>query len=449
MKNLIGRYGLGAMLLALVLQACSVSKSNKSTAEKANPDIKAFAQKAFDSNPYFAPAHWGVLVVEPATGKTLYAHQATKYFVPASNTKILTAYAALKNLGDSIVAFEYLPDGDQMAVRFTGDPSFLHPDYPTRRAYDFLQSRAPQITFVQPRWKTNPMGTGWMWGDYDFMPDRSPMPIYGNMVYFGLKGKQLVASPKIFQDSLTIFSGLESGRFNIDRDPHSNRFTVSEARSAFRGTELPFLTSADPTTLSLPLLEDTLHRVLQSASAVANPQGQWQKFYSVPTDSLLSLMMHRSDNFFAEQILLMVGNEKIGSMNDAATIDTLLKSEFKNLPHAPRWLDGSGLSRYNMLTPTDFVWILTQIKNQFPAARIKAIFPTGNEGTLAGLYNKHVGKIYAKTGTLSNTVALSGFLETKSGKELIFSVLVNGHQTTAGNIRRGIEQFLTSIMDQY
>lgn len=449
MKKWFAFPGVRIWWMALLLTACSATKSNLRNAPPAPATVEQLAQTALVDNPYFAPAHWGALVVEPATGKTLYSYQANKYFIPASNTKILTTYAALKYLGDSIVAFEYLPDGDQLALRFTGDPSFLHPDYPVQRAFAFLQDNADRITVVQPRWKAQPMGTGWMWGDYDFMPERSAMPIYGNMVSFTLKGKQVVVRPKVFQDSLTLFSGLESGRFDITREVHTNRFVASESKQKFSGTELPFLTFTDPEALSLPLLEDTLHRSLSTAAAVVDAQAKWQKFYSMPTDSLLSLMMHRSDNFFAEQILLMVGNETIGSMNDQAVIDTLLKSVFRQMPHAPRWLDGSGLSRYNLLTPTDFVWVLQQIKNQFPAARIKAIFPTGNEGTLAGLYKNHVGKIYAKTGTLSNIVALSGYLETKSGKELVFSVLLNAHQTTAGNIRRGIEQFLTGIIDQY
>src|SRR5215216_2947832 len=102
--------------------------------------------------------------------------------------------------------------------------------------------------------------------------------------------------------------------------------------------------------------------------------------HSQPTDSLLKPMMHRSDNFFAEQSLLMVSNERLGFMNDARIIDTLLKTDFKDLPQKPRWVDGSGLSRYNLFTSQDFVFILNKMKNEFGMERIKVIFPTGNEG---------------------------------------------------------------------
>ena len=159
--------------------------------------------------------------------------------------------------------------------------------------------------------------------------------------------------------------------------------------------------------------------------------------------------MHESDNFFAEQTLLMVANEKIGTMDDDKIITTILQNDFAGMPQKPKWVDGSGLSRYNLMTPQDFVWVLTLMKYQFAWDRIQAIFPTGDDGTLAGLYKNYAGKIYAKTGTLSNTVALSGFITTNKGKELVFSVLVNAHQSSASTIRKSIEQLITNIIETY
>jgi len=174
-----------------------------------------------------------------------------------------------------------------------------------------------------------------------------------------------------------------------------------------------------------------------------------KKINSQPTDSLLKPMMHRSDNFFAEQSLLMVSNERLGVMNDAKLIDTILKSDFKDLPQKPRWVDGSGLSRYNLFTPQDFIAILNKMKNEFGMDRIKVIFPTGGEGTISSYYKKDNGYIYAKTGTLSGVVAFSGFLYTKKGKLLIFSTLVNNHQASATDVRRAIEKFLQRVRNKY
>lgn len=438
------------VLFVLLTTACKVQKSTQKNAT-ANSDysIASVAKETLLDKPELAPAHVGISVFDPQSGQYLYNYQAEKYFIPASNTKIFTCYAAMKYLGDSLVAFEYIPEEDNITVRFTGDPSFLHPDFDSQHAFDFLQKNAPKITIVAPRFKADAMGNGWAWNDYDadYSPERSPMPIYGNLVSFGKNGNRIIVTPKAFRDSLEILSSTENGLFNIVRAKDQNSFSVVKSNGQFRSTAIPFIVKKDMDQLMIPLLEDTLNRVLNYANALATDQSNWKKFYSQPTDSLLKIMMHRSDNFFAEQVLLMVGNERIGSMDDAKMIDTLLKSDMKGMPQKPRWVDGSGLSRYNLMTPKDFVWILNQMKQEQSWERIKTIFPSGNTGTLAGLYKGYEQNIFAKTGTLSNHVALSGYIITQKGKPLIFSIMVNAHQSSAGTIRKHMEHFLTNLIN--
>lgn len=426
------------------------SNATQSSILQSNNSIEQQAKALILDKPELLPAHVGISLYDPTSKKYLFNYQSDKYFIPASNTKIFTCYAAMKNLRDSIVAFEYLPDEENFTIRFTGDPSFLHPDFDDQLAYDFLKANAPKITIVAPRYNATAFGNGWAWNDYDadYSPERSPMPIYGNLVYFGKKGNRITVTPKAFKDSLVIFSSTEDGRYTIEREKDQNSFTVVKSNRLFNSTAIPFVVKKEMDQLMIPLLEDTLNRVLNYANAVAIDQPNWKKFYSQPTDSLLKIMMHRSDNFFAEQILLMVGNEKIGVMDDSKIIDTLLKSDMMGMPHKPRWVDGSGLSRYNMMTPQDFIWVLNKMKQEQSWERIKTIFPTGNAGTLGGLYKGYENKIFAKTGTLTSHVALSGFIITNQGKELIFSIMVNGHQSAAGTIRKYMEQFLTTVINE-
>jgi len=171
--------------------------------------------------------------------------------------------------------------------------------------------------------------------------------------------------------------------------------------------------------------------------------------HTQPTDSLFKPMMHRSDNFFAEQTLLMASNEHLGFMNDEKIIDTILNNELKDVPQRPKWVDGSGLSRYNLFTPQSFVYMLNKMKNEFGLVRMKVILPTGGEGTLSSYYKKDAGFIYAKTGTLSNNCALSGYLITNKGRLLVFSILANNYITGATPVRRAVEQFLEGIRKKY
>lgn len=425
------------VLFIFVFASCSVTKQTQ---------IQQPQKPSLLNNEIFNPAHVGIAVYDPSTNIYLHNYQAEKYFIPASNTKIFTCYAGMKYLNDSLVGLLYNEEDGEFTVQFTGDPTLLHPDYKQHPVANFLQKNS-LVTVVKSNWKDTRWGNGWAWNDFDagYMAERSAAPVYGNVVNFIKKGNQLQVVPKYFKDSLTLFGNTQSGNYVIDRNFTDNNFQLKNSNRKFSDTEIPFITSE---ALSVALLEDSLKTTINYLDVETVSQANWKKLYSQPTDSMLKPMMHRSDNFFAEQTLLMVSQQQLGSLNDAAMIDTLLKTDFTAMPHKPRWVDGSGLSRYNLMTPNDFVWVLNKMKKEFSWNRITTIFPTGNTGTLSGYYKNYAGRIYAKTGTLSNHVALSGFLTTNSGKELIFSVLVNSHQTAASNIRRAVEAFLIDIIEK-
>ena len=81
--------------------------------------------------------------------------------------------------------------------------------------------------------------------------------------------------------------------------------------------------------------------------------------------------------------------------------------------------------------------------------RIQEILPTGGEGTIRNYYQSDSGYIFGKTGTLSGVVAFSGFLYTKKNRLLIFSTLVNNHNTSATEVRRAVEKFINEIRNRY
>jgi D-alanyl-D-alanine carboxypeptidase/D-alanyl-D-alanine-endopeptidase (penicillin-binding protein 4) len=209
--------------------------------------------------------------------------------------------------------------------------------------------------------------------------------------------------------------------------------------------DVPFLTNGVRT--ALELLRDTLHREIGVLKGPAKGSFQWLR--SRPVDSMLKPMMYRSDNFFAEQSLLMVGYKLTGAFNNDSTIKFLLANDFRDMPQKPGWVDGSGLSRYNLFTPNDLVWILDRMKKEQPWSRITGILATGGTGTLGREYQADSTRIYAKTGSLSGVGALSGYLLTRSGKTLIFSVMFNNNRLPNGPIRHRVHDFLKELMDGY
>jgi len=425
----------------LIFSSCSVSKK-----------ISRSTQKNVLENPALKTAHVGISIFEPATNKYWFNHQGDKYFIPASNTKIATCYIAMKYLGKNLKGINYEIADDKVIIYPTGDPTFLHTDFGRQRVFDFLKSTDKDIFLSTGNWQDDAWGSGWAWNDYSeaYMPERSAMPVYGNVIRF--KGPI---------QNLSIIPGFFSGNFNFDSTRFSsstypsaikrklteNSFFATAATERERELQIPF--STDNSELIYLLLQDTLNKSIKKTSGGKDSLIKYAAIHSQPTDSMLKPMMHRSDNFFAEQSLLMVSNELLGVMNDAKVIDSILKSDFKDLPQKPRWADGSGLSRYNLFTPQDFVVILDKMKNEFGMERLKEIFPTGNDGTLANYYKADSTYLFAKTGTLSSVVALSGFMYTQKNKLLLFSVLVNNHQASAINVRRAVEAFLQGLRKDF
>jgi D-alanyl-D-alanine carboxypeptidase/D-alanyl-D-alanine-endopeptidase (penicillin-binding protein 4) len=391
-------------------------------------------------------AHIGFAIYDEKNNQYLYNYQGDKYFIPASNTKIVTCYTAMKFLGDSLVGLRYVDKGNgKVEVEANGDPTFLHSDFKNQSAYDFLKKQKT-ILLTDDNWKSKGWGMGWSWDDYesDYMAQRSMMPIYGNVVHFN-KFSVPTSSPIYFQKLLDNGASINNGQYDIRREIGANKFSAVPSAKRFGGEDIPFYTGDQE--LLINLLQDTLKNTVTPVHFKIDRYPDVVKVYTQATDSMLKIMMHRSDNFFAEQSLLMVSNEMLAEMSTSKLIDTLLKTTFSFLPQKPKWVDGSGLSRYNLFTPEDFVSILNKMKQEFAWNRITNIFASGGSGTLGNYYKNGSGKIYAKTGSLSNNVALSGYIITKAGHELTFSVLVSNYTGNGPSIRRAVEKFLMNVMD--
>lgn len=423
----------------LILSSCSVQKQIAKTAKADVLDNKALTA-----------AHVGISIFDPATNKYLYNYQGDKYFVPASNTKIPTCYAAMKYLGDSLVGLRYIQTAHTLNIQPAGDPTFLLSEFKNQPILTFLKNNKRELHLNISGWETNSLGSGWSWNDYQeyYMTERSIMPVFGNVASFSGRRSALEITPSLFKDSIWLNPSDTAGFITeVERSKYGNNFSITS------GSKKPTTILRTFATYNGDIINKVLADTLKLPVKLINigrPLGLHNsKLKTQPTDSLLKPMMHRSDNFFAEQSLLMVSNEMLGVMNDEKIIDTLLKTDFKDLPQKPRWADGSGLSRYNLFTPQSLIAILNKMKNEFGIERLKVILPTGGEGTISNYYKDESGYIFAKTGTLSGVVAFSGFLYTKKGKLLIFSTLVNNHQASSTDVRKAVEKFLQGIRKKY
>ena len=393
-------------------------------------------------------AHIGIAIYNDTKGQWLTKYQSDHFFTPASNTKILATYLGLQFLGDSLPGWKMAENADTLFLMPLGDPSFMHPEFSFQPVVDLIKNTKKQIVVVgnqQDHFEV--FGRGWSWGDYDqdYQPERSRMPIYGNVVHF-YQSNQKITSIKpfyFFRDNVDLDKVEEK---NWTRNISSNRFYATNQSNKSKYFQVPFSQEVAPMLLAVSLLKDTLEKSISFQKNASIPASSYKTIKTVPTDSLLKIMMLRSDNFYADQIVLMASEKLLGKMDDAALIDTVSKTFFTNLPQRMRWVDGSGLSRYNLNTPENYIAILQQMQAKFGEARVKNIFEKGGEGTISAYYKNFPGTMYAKTGTLGGQVALSGFIYTPKQQKLYFSVLVANHMSPSSTqVRRAVEAYLTKV----
>lgn len=438
------------------LVACSSSRQLPSSAASSDPMQAAI--QAILQEPSLQQAHLGISIYDAEADSFLLQYHGDKYFVPASNTKIVTSYAAMKWLGDSTLTFRYAEQDTAIFLEPGADPSFMHRDFRTQPAINWLLKVQKPLYLVGKHWQTTAWGSGWSWGDYEsaYMAERSPLPVYGNTIrweqvialdpYDNSEAK-LVSSDPPTDWPVSFSLDNPDGSFKVTRALAENHFTIYEGKEDNPSRELPFVTHGMES--ARQLLSDSLQKPVGYREGYLPKSLVWKPLYSQPLDSVLKPLMHRSDNFMAEQILLMLSYKATGVLNERLATDTLLKTLLADLTDAPRWADGSGLSRYNLFTPRSLVQILKKIRSEIGMERVKEIFPSGGEGTLRGYYVSEQPYLYAKTGTLSGVVALSGYMSSASGRPLIFSVLVNNHRASASEIRRAVERFLLEVRGKY
>lgn len=437
-------------LLATVvfLSSCSTQHS-----------IQKNAKKLLINDPTFAQAHLGIAVHDPVTNKYSYQYQANKLFIPASNVKIVTAYAALKNLPEFLPSAVWTELDTAILITPMGDPSFLHPDFKKHPLFNRLKLASKPLYMRNDNWNSPAIGNGWSTDDYneDYQAERNAFPVYGNLIQW-FQERSIKENPTTPQDTIDVFIysnpeinwsvdfGKPSNKFQIKRKEHENFFVLSEGKEKSATQTVPFITNG--LLSGLTLLKDSLGKTIHIADEELIKYSKGQSGITISSqsrDSLLQIMMHRSDNFYADQSLLMISQLLLNRMDETAIIQELVKKDLSHLPVKPRWADGSGLSRYNQFSPSDMIFILNQLKAEQDWQKIKTIFPKAGQGTLRALSDKREEFIYAKTGSMSGIYCLSGYVLTKKGKWMNFSIMVNNHASNSSTVRKKIEAFLQSL----
>jgi D-alanyl-D-alanine carboxypeptidase/D-alanyl-D-alanine-endopeptidase (penicillin-binding protein 4) len=390
--------------------------------------------------------HTGFVLYDLGERKTIYEYNAAKYFTPASNTKIFTLYASLKILQDSIPALKYEISGDTLYFWGTGDPSFLyHNVFDNGRTFNFLKNSDKVLGFSTTNFQTTNFGAGWAWDDYNdyYSSERSPLPVYGNVFSVKYDGSQIVIEPPYFTKHLSF--GQEELSPKLIRNVDNNGFKFYPSPSTTLEADIPFKVDA---TLTSELVMDTLRKHVLHVDKPLSPTARI--LYSIPSDSLYRVMMQDSDNFIAEQLLLTCAGVLSDTLQPEIAIKHTIDNFLNDLPDKPIWVDGSGLSRYNLFTPRSVARLWEKIYELVPRDRLFALLAVGGKsGTIQNWYKADRPYIFGKTGSLSNNHSLSGYLVTRKGKTLIFSFMNSNFTVPGSDVRRNMQTILNSIYETY
>lgn len=392
--------------------------------------------------------HIGFYVTLLHSDKPLININGAKYFIPASNTKIVTLYTSARLLGDSVSALKYTQRNDSLFFQGMGDPSFLYSAaFNNNRAYYFLKNFPGKLFFNASNFDTEPLGPGWAWDDYndDYSAERSSLPVYGNLISIKKKpGNVFDFQPKRFASDFQL-SSESHDKEEIIRSVDSNQLIHYDSKKKNNSWSIPFRSSRD---LTADLLSDTLHRSVEEIDFF--PAGKYNVLKSVPVDSVYKVMMVESDNFIAEQLLLQCALTLSDTLNPEIAIRYAVKNFLTDLPDQLQWVDGSGLSRFNLFTPRSIVALWKKLMTVVPQERLFQLLPVGGKrGTLKNGYKAEVPYLYGKTGSLSNNHCVSGFLITKKKRVLVFSLMHNNFIVPGNAVRKQMQVILEKMRDRY
>lgn len=460
MKSICIKFLTVVLFAALGITGCKTSQ--KVTTPKPQKPSSPLAVM-FDTSKVFSSNLTGFALYDPAADSMIYNQNEDRYFTPASNTKLFTFYTGLKLLPDSIRALEYVVRGDSLIFWGTGDPSFLHSEFGNREVYKFLKRSDKKLYYSDSNFNTELLGPGWSWADYNYyyQTERTPLPMYGNTAEFKMQEIELrqvastdsgmAVSPPFFrryvqqqadrgEDDPILFRDIDGNQ--IDYKPYADTSTYTIHKPYHYTSQL-----------ITRMLSDTLGKPVTYLKDITKPDST-NVIYSIPSDTAYKHMLRPSDNFIAEQLLLVAASELGQPLHSRPIIKKMKKEYLDVLPHEPQWVDGSGLSRYNMFTPRSMIRLLRLIDDEFANnEKLYHLLPAGGErGTIEHWYAARDGGpayVFAKTGTLSNNHCLSGYVITESGKKLLFSFMNNHYVTSSSVVKEAMDEVLWYIHQHY
>ncbi|MBM3208141.1 MAG: D-alanyl-D-alanine carboxypeptidase/D-alanyl-D-alanine-endopeptidase [Chlamydiae bacterium] len=410
-------------------------------------------------------ANVGIKIVSLKSGQTLYEQNANKLFLPASSLKAFTAGAALSMLGPqyrlktSVCTDGVVQDGvvqGNLYLKGGGNPELSEKDLESlvfTMKLQGIHSIKGKVYVDSSEFDAISQGPGWMWDDepeYWNSPMSALTVNHSCLQVWVCPAEECNAPAKILVYPKTSFVSIDNSAKTTDSDKsnvqlHRNYSQVrnfikiggtvaknSEPTShlvalqqpqLFAGNVFVDLLKKNNINLSSTILEA---KIPLDVTLLAEHE-------SSPVADIIKKMMKESDNLFADCLFKKIGqiqSDSIGTWgNGSKAVREFLSGRGLN-PQEMVVLDGSGLSRYNLVTPSQFVEFLVRMKKDFSFSEefVSSLSVSGVDGNLRKAMDEKVlySKVRAKTGSMRGVRTLVGYTTTAEGEDLALAIMING-----------------------
>ncbi|MFC1683667.1 D-alanyl-D-alanine carboxypeptidase/D-alanyl-D-alanine-endopeptidase, partial [Candidatus Zixiibacteriota bacterium] len=468
------------LVLMLLTASCSGPLLRRGPCPDPMDRLRERLEVLFD-DPAFGNAFWGVLIVSAETGEVLFARDANKSFVPASNMKLFTTAAALCRLGPDFrfqtqliglgpVDEENVLQGPLVVVG-SGDPT-ISGRFNEGRVTGIFEAWADSLTArgVQTIdgdligdddiFDDRPLGIGWA---HDYLTEWYAAQISGlsfndNCVDISIRPGHRAGEPALVElnpttdyvklnKRLTTSLNPEGEGWHIHRFPGTNLVDLTGQMAISDEGYDGWFTVHNPTLYAVTVLKEVFaaHGIDVRGEVMdiddldkLSLTGQRERgvpmasFTSPSLAEIIKVINKRSQNFYAEQMLKTLGARFRGKGSFSAGIE-VTEEVLEGMGIEPDqfiMVDGSGLSRHNFLTPRQVVILLSHMaghkyfqffRDSLPIAGVDGTIGKRMRGTPAH------GRVWAKTGFVDRVRALSGYAYSRDDEMFIFSMIANNY----------------------
>lgn len=428
-----------------------------SVAESANDQYATSVAPLLNENPA-KNGKLGVVVKSLKTGETIYEHNADKMYIPASNEKIITSVSALSLLGpDYRFKTEFYSGGGisngvlhgGLYIKGYGDPTLSD----GHLGYIVFQLKQRGVKEIKGKivaddsyFGNNRYAEGWKaeWKDDFYSPAISALSFNYNIIEIKVYASKTGHSPAVKIEPAgsnikIVNKAITSGKKGALKTTWQNDETiVLSGRIRPKATITLKIPVSNPTLFTANVIKNAIEEsgIKVSGQVVSEKVPRWANniytHYSDPLSEVITEYNKNSVNIIGENLMKTMGAEYKGAPGTWDKGSTVMSEFLKEagISNGFKIVDGSGLSLLNRVSPETLTDILSYayedkiISTDF----IESLPVAGVDGTLRKRFKQSdvQGRVKAKTGYLKNVRALSGYVFTKKGDVLVFSILSNG-----------------------